>query len=73
MLLCLLLLHSPDGSVLAVEGMALQVIHDVERYQGHIAKGTRSIVYVGGRAFGVRESREEVTRLRTECDEHPTR
>jgi hypothetical protein len=60
---CLVLLHSSDGSLLWIESAAIYVLKAGPGWVDHVAKGTGTIVYTAtGKTFGVRETEEEVER-----------
>lgn len=65
---CLVLLHTPDGHHFSVRAEAIQIIKPVETYQhDHLAPHTHSLVYIGGRYQGIRETEEQVIKLRVKC------
>lgn len=65
---CLIFLHTPNGHHFAVRAEAIEVIKPVERSQhDHLAAHTNSVVFVGGKYHGIRETEEEVIDLRMKC------
>lgn len=65
-LLCVLLLHGPDGSALYVLSESVKAIRPIaERHRDHVALGIRAVIYTGvsSTGFGVAEEAGEVLRL----------
>jgi hypothetical protein len=68
-LACLLLFHSSDGSLIRIESTAVTVVKGVHEFPGHLATGTKAVIYtLSGRTFAVRETDEEVARLLRSCN-----
>lgn len=62
-LLCLLVLHSPDGSPLLVFSNSVRVVRPVTHHKGvreHVAKNTNAVVYLGFQNFGVAETAAKI-------------
>jgi hypothetical protein len=66
--LCLLLLHSPDGSELWIESNAITVIKSGVPHRDHIAKGIGTVVYTAKGNFGIREADGDVAKMIKSCD-----
>lgn len=65
---CLIALHGPDGGVLQVEANSIYAIRNItENIQEHVAKGTKTVIYVGGKVFGVTETPQEIAELTERC------
>ena len=63
-MLCWLLLHSPDRLDFWVSSAAVTGLRPAAHHQDHIAAGTQAIVYVAGHGFGVRETEDELLNLK---------
>lgn len=65
---CLIVLHSPDGGTLQVEASSVYAMRAATgNVQEHVAKGTNTILYVGGKVFGVTETPQEIAALMESC------
>ena len=61
-LLCMAILHTPDGQQFRADVNHIGAVRPAEHHtaQGHIVEGTKSLVYVDGKAWGVVENLEQV-------------
>jgi hypothetical protein len=52
-----------------IESAAITVVRPLlPEHRDHLAKGTQSVVYMAGKAFGVRESERDIERMVKSCD-----
>lgn len=71
-LACLLTLHSPDGSELLVESGMLRAVRAIAPHAaGQVARGARSVIYLGSAPAGlaVVESTTEIQDRLSACRE----
>lgn len=69
-LLCLVVFHAPDGSLVSVEKAHIAAIRPVtDQIKEHVAPGTHALVYVGQHKFGITESLEEAETMLESCDQ----
>lgn len=69
-LACLAIFHTPDGKMLSVDTRHIVALRTVpENYKGHLAPGTKSILYVSGQNFGIIESEQEAKDAIDNCVE----
>lgn len=67
--LCLIALTSPDGSQLWIESHNIVAIRAAAHYQGHVAPGTRTLLFgAGGKGYGVTEDPATVAMRMRECE-----
>jgi hypothetical protein len=68
--LCLILFHSSDGSVVWIKSSAITVVKPIPaKHRDHLAGGTQAVIYtVSGRTFGVLEADEDVVGAVDACD-----
>jgi hypothetical protein len=66
---CLAVFHTPDGYEIKIDTKvtAIRLIHGP--VAEHVAKGTHSVIYIGGEKFGVAETPEEVLEIIKDCTE----
>ena len=70
--LCLIILHDPAGSEIAVDTRQILMLRPVEpQIERHVARGTQTIVYISGIKVGVTELPHEVERLTKICEDGP--
>lgn len=67
---CMLILHSPDGTALLVDSDTFTVRQIDPRHQDHVAKGTNSVIYLNFRpnGFGVKETIEQISDMIRKCE-----
>ena len=63
---CLAVFHTPDGREIKID-TNVTAVRPVEHLHGHLAKGTGSVIYIGGEQFGVTETLEEVASILKNC------
>lgn len=66
---CLLLLHTPDGSTIAIRSESITAVRPAPAAP-HVTAGARSIVFMGGAgsgAFAIAEDAATVLRQIREC------
>jgi hypothetical protein len=67
-IVCLLLFHSSDGSLIWIESTAISVLKPAPAHLDHVTKGTQTIIYTStGKTFGVREEEDAIERLVKTC------
>jgi hypothetical protein len=68
--LCLILFHSSDGSVVWIKSSAITVVKPIPAHQqDHLARGTQAVIYtMTGKTFAVREADEDVVGAVDACD-----
>lgn len=73
LVLCLILFHSSDGSLIWISADAITVVKPVSaQHVDHLARGTQAVVYtVTGRTFAVREGDEAIVDKVNSCDKAP--
>jgi hypothetical protein len=59
-LACLVVFHSPDGKELRIETQYILAVRTAHGVREQVAPGTRTILYLAGKTFGVVETPEEV-------------
>ena len=68
LLLCMLTLHAPDGSELLVQSENISVIRPIAgAHREQVAAGTGSVLYLGGRPIGIKETAAQVRALIADC------
>jgi len=68
--LCLIVLHDPSGSEIAVDTRQILMLRPVEPLiEKHFAKGTQTIVFLTGHRVGVIELPHEVEYLTKICED----
>jgi hypothetical protein len=65
---CLITLHDPAGRELTVERAHIALVQPAEEVKHHLAPGTNAVIYLQGKNFGVRETREQVKDMMEDCD-----
>ena len=66
---CLITLHDPSGRLITFDTHQISAVQPTEEIARHVAPGTKSIIYVGGKNFGVTETREEIKEMIEDCPE----
>lgn len=70
LLACLVIFHSPDGSLVSVEKQHVAVVRPVtEPIKEHVAAGTRALLYVGSHKIGITETAEEAEAMLEQCEQ----
>lgn len=68
---CLMILHSPDGAELHVESKQIFALRGLTKdLAEHVAAGTKTILYVSGQKFGVKETSEEIELMISNCEDN---
>jgi hypothetical protein len=67
-LLCLIIVHRPDGAEVAVDTTSIDIIEPVET-RHHYVYGAHTLLHVTGEKFSVREKPHEIEYLRATCKE----
>lgn len=67
-LVCLIIVHTPDGKELRLAVEHVSAIRPAEGLHEHVAKGTNSIVFSGGKGYGVIETPAEVAKQLDHCE-----
>jgi hypothetical protein len=65
----LITLHDPSGRLITFDSRQISAVQPTEELSRHVAPGTKSIIYVAGKAFGVTEDREQIKAMIEECQE----
>jgi hypothetical protein len=67
---CLILFHSSDGSLIWIRSTAITVVKPIPtEHVNHLSKGTHAVVYtVTGKTFAVREDDETIVGAVDGCD-----
>lgn len=65
---CFLALHTPDHQELLVEAKQIFVLRGLAKeLEQHVAKGTKTIIYVDGQKIGIKETPEEIKSMIENC------
>jgi hypothetical protein len=68
-LLCLIVLHTPDGEEIAIDTRQILMLRPAYAIQGHLAPGSKTLVYVSGQKVAVKEEPHEVEYLTKICED----
>ena len=68
-LLCLIVLHTPDGEEIAIDTRQILMLRPTTHIKEHFAPGSRTLVYVSGQKVTVRENPHEVEYLTKICED----
>jgi hypothetical protein len=69
LLVCLIVLHTPDGGEVAVDTRQILMLQPAESLKHHVARGTETIVFLTGQRIAVREQPHEVEYLTKVCED----
>ena len=58
-IICMAIFHTPDGQLLTVDTRHITALRPAENIKEHLTPGTKTILYVTTKTFGVRENIEE--------------
>ena len=67
MLPCLIVVHSPDGSELRIDTNHILAVRPAAGVSEHVAKGTNTLIYTGGKVFGVTEGFDDAINQIEQC------
>ena len=65
---CLIVLHSPEGSEVDFDTRHISAFRSSASMAEHLAKGTKSVIFVGGKGFAVTETVEEISEKINNCE-----
>lgn len=69
-LLCLVVFHAPDGSLVSVESQHVAAVRPVtDAIKEHLAPGTKSILYVGAHKIGIIENFDDAEAKLENCEQ----
>jgi hypothetical protein len=68
-LLCLLVLHTPDGNEVAVDTRQILMVRTAEPIKHHLAHSAETVVFLSGYRVAVRELPHEVEHLVKTCED----
>ena len=68
-LLCLVVVHTPDGEQLRIDSRSVMALRASTGVEHHLAKGTKTILYLTGKNFGLVETPDEVVDRINHCKE----
>jgi len=68
-MLCLVVLHTPDGNEVAVDTHQILMVRTAEPIKHHLAHRTETVVFLSGYRLAVRELPHDVEHLVKTCED----